>query len=490
MQTATQLITGVSKASAGAAATGPAADAGGSEFPASLKKALTPVAGKNPPVADGQSLPDDAEAAEVTTGQAAVDDATQATGATLPELATATDTAGAAETSSVPVAVTAASEVATEAAQVARALHDIAAGRSAASRTSARSQADETQHPHGLPPRLDGPGEEPDRLSQRLTRDEVQALDGGGGASRADTQPLPALASAEAPVDTTTRQPDINPVAAAATQHAREVVLSGPAADHAAGLLRKQAADGSVVALPNTGASDNGATAPEAPSALVTASSEGVAPRTAPQVSAESVDAATPSAAAVGVPSFAADLPAQATSALAGLGASAQAPAAGIAMAPPAVAGAGALPELDIAAPPGSPQFGPELGERLLWLVRDGIHEARLQLNPRELGPVEVRLSVGDGAAQVSFGAQHAGTVAAVQQSLPQLRDMLAQQGLQLGQASVFHQPGGDGEAARQQHSQSAESQAGWRGHAADVELGQPARPVRVIGRGLVDAYA
>ncbi|MEA3219273.1 flagellar hook-length control protein FliK [Immundisolibacter sp.] len=152
---------------------------------------------------------------------------------------------------------------------------------------------------------------------------------------------------------------------------------------------------------------------------------------------------------------------------------------------------AGPPVELPMAASPGSPQFSQELGERLLWLVREGVHEARLQLNPRELGPIEVRVGVSDGAAQLSFSAQHAGTAAAVQQSLPQLREMLAQQGLQLGQADVSQQQAGAGQQTPQQGtSQQAAGEA--RGSAAGMGLGGPVigERVRVIGRGLVDAYA
>ena len=144
-----------------------------------------------------------------------------------------------------------------------------------------------------------------------------------------------------------------------------------------------------------------------------------------------------------------------------------------------------------MAASPGSPQFSQELGERLLWLVREGVHEARLQLNPRELGPIEVRVGVSDGAAQLSFSAQHAGTAAAVQQSLPQLREMLAQQGLQLGQADVSQQQAGAGQQTPQQGtSQQAAGEA--RASAAGMAVAGPVigERVRVIGRGLVDAYA
>ena len=144
--------------------------------------------------------------------------------------------------------------------------------------------------------------------------------------------------------------------------------------------------------------------------------------------------------------------------------------------------------ELPLAATPGSPQFSHELGEHLLWLVREGVHEARLQLNPRDLGPIEVRLGVSDGAAQLSFSAQHAGTAAAVQQSLPQLREMLAQQGLQLGQAEVSQQQPGAGQQAPQQER----SAAGDARSAAARGVDEPfvGERVRVIGRGLVDAYA
>lgn len=144
--------------------------------------------------------------------------------------------------------------------------------------------------------------------------------------------------------------------------------------------------------------------------------------------------------------------------------------------------------ELPLAAAPGSPQFRHELGERLLWLVREGVHEARLQLNPRDLGPIEVRLGISDGAAQVSFSAQHAGTAAAVQQSLPQLREMLAQQGLQLGQAEVSQQQPGAGQQTPQQERSAAGDARGPGG--PDIDAPVIGERVRVIGRGLVDAYA
>ncbi|MGK2940765.1 MAG: flagellar hook-length control protein FliK [Immundisolibacter sp.] len=143
-----------------------------------------------------------------------------------------------------------------------------------------------------------------------------------------------------------------------------------------------------------------------------------------------------------------------------------------------------------MAARPGSPGFAGELGNRLIWLVNQGVQEARLQLNPRELGPIEVRLGFSDGAAQVSFNVQHAGTAAAVQQSLPQLRELLAQQGLQLGQAAVFQQNAGNADQTEQQASRQGWTGGGGVAHGLGGEDLPPVTAAYVIGRGLIDAYA
>ncbi len=168
--------------------------------------------------------------------------------------------------------------------------------------------------------------------------------------------------------------------------------------------------------------------------------------------------------------------------------------AASLLVAPPWQPAAAALPptamELPVAARPGSPDFAGELGNRLIWLVNQGVQEARLQLNPRELGPIEVRLGFSDGAAQVSFNVQHAGTAAAVQQSLPQLRELLAQQGLQLGQAAVFQQNAGNADQAGQQASRQGWTGGGGVAHGLGGEDLPPVTAAYVIGRGLIDAYA
>jgi len=78
------------------------------------------------------------------------------------------------------------------------------------------------------------------------------------------------------------------------------------------------------------------------------------------------------------------------------------------------------------------------LGERLLLMADKGLQSATLRLQPEHLGPMEIRIHVDDdGAAQVLFSAHHGQTREALESAIPRLRELLAEQGLSLSQASV-----------------------------------------------------
>lgn len=147
--------------------------------------------------------------------------------------------------------------------------------------------------------------------------------------------------------------------------------------------------------------------------------------------------------------------------------------------APPAAAAAPvAAHQLQLQSPLGSQSFAQDLGQQVAWLGGQNIKQARIRLHPEELGSLDVSVSVMHGRVDVVFSAQHPAAVSAVQQSLPQLDQMLAQHGLSLGHAEVGqHDRGG-----RQGHADDA-------GTAAVDEIGDvlPVAPGRV---GLLDAFA
>ncbi|WP_159082158.1 flagellar hook-length control protein FliK [Rhodanobacter thiooxydans] len=197
----------------------------------------------------------------------------------------------------------------------------------------------------------------------------------------------------------------------------------------------------------------------------------------------------SPGAAPAGTLPLAASLPAMAAAALPASAAADKDSAEGrgllMAMAlpaPPAATTAPAAPhQLQLPASPGSPSFAQDLGQQVAWLGGQSIKQARIRLHPEELGSLDVSVSVNHGRVDVVFSAQHAAAIPAVQQSLPQLDQMLARHGLSLGHAEVGQHDRGD----RRGHAEGGGTAA--LDEITDVHGGMPSTLGKV---GLLDAFA
>jgi flagellar hook-length control protein FliK len=96
----------------------------------------------------------------------------------------------------------------------------------------------------------------------------------------------------------------------------------------------------------------------------------------------------------------------------------------------------------------GSPEWADAVNERVFWMAQGGQQFARLQLNPPNLGPLEVRLNLSQDQASVSFIAGQAAVREALEAALPRLRDMFDQQSLLLVRAEVRDPGNGGGQQA------------------------------------------
>lgn len=139
---------------------------------------------------------------------------------------------------------------------------------------------------------------------------------------------------------------------------------------------------------------------------------------------------------------------------------------------------------------PDHPDWADELGQQVVWSARQGLQSAELKLHPRELGSVSVSLQLDRDSARVSFSAAHPAAVSALEQALPRLRELFAEQGLNLVQAQVADaaaQHGGERRAPLPQSAPAASAQATDES-AEDSSGGATLRVVR--GSGLLDDYA
>lgn len=158
------------------------------------------------------------------------------------------------------------------------------------------------------------------------------------------------------------------------------------------------------------------------------------------------------------------------------------------AAAPAPLPSAPSLPATPLSTPPGQPGFAQELGQRLVMMAQGPVKSAQIALNPADLGPVEVRLELRGQEASLVMNAAHPATRAAMEEALPRLREMFAAQGLELGQAQVGTQSGG------QTHDPSGGSPRSALASAGSDESGEAAPATdaaRVRGAaGLVDTFA
>jgi flagellar hook-length control protein FliK len=139
---------------------------------------------------------------------------------------------------------------------------------------------------------------------------------------------------------------------------------------------------------------------------------------------------------------------------------------------------------LTIHAPVGSAAFADEVSTQAAGLARSGITQAQLQLNPADLGPVEVHITMQAGQASVWFGATHADTRAALEQSLPRLRELFAGAGMPLTDSGVFREP------PQQQQAQSLSASSSSRTAPGDTAVAPTVTQVANIRLSLLDTYA
>lgn len=154
------------------------------------------------------------------------------------------------------------------------------------------------------------------------------------------------------------------------------------------------------------------------------------------------------------------------------------------------IAGSGAHQvRFDGATLSGARAFADDVGNRLVWMVSNGRQVAELRVDPPQLGPLEVRLSISQDEATLTLLSPHPAVRDALQASVPRLQDMLQAIGVTLDSVFVGTQDNGhDADAwrsARQDSSGSGAPRAG------DPSGAAPAEPRTLrFGLGAVDIYA
>jgi flagellar hook-length control protein FliK len=154
------------------------------------------------------------------------------------------------------------------------------------------------------------------------------------------------------------------------------------------------------------------------------------------------------------------------------------------------VQAAGVVPN-HIAARVGTQAWDQQVGQKIVWMVAGEEQSASLTLNPPDLGPMQVVLSVTNDQASVAFSSHEPEVRQALQDALPRLREMMSESGIALGNATV---DAGMPDGRQAQGGEQPRSSGGARFAGVPARAGaEPVVATRVTtlgGRGAVDTFA
>ena len=94
-------------------------------------------------------------------------------------------------------------------------------------------------------------------------------------------------------------------------------------------------------------------------------------------------------------------------------------------------------PQTRISTPLHAEAWPQQFGEKVVWMAKNDQQTAQININPPQLGPVQITLSLSGDQATAVFASPHAEVRQAIESSLPQLREMLSSAGINLGDANV-----------------------------------------------------
>ncbi|WP_428035203.1 flagellar hook-length control protein FliK, partial [Amphritea sp.] len=132
---------------------------------------------------------------------------------------------------------------------------------------------------------------------------------------------------------------------------------------------------------------------------------------------------------------------------------------------------------------PGEPAWGQAVNDRVMMMASKNGQFAEIQLDPPELGSLQVRLHLKNDQVSVVFNTPHGSVREALEQNMPRLREMFADQGLNLSDSTV------EDHSRRQQRDESG-SGSSWTGYQDDVVDDNRVEVVRGESLSLVDYYA
>ncbi|WP_245929494.1 flagellar hook-length control protein FliK [Brenneria roseae] len=143
----------------------------------------------------------------------------------------------------------------------------------------------------------------------------------------------------------------------------------------------------------------------------------------------------------------------------------------------------------------GSGEWQQAISQQVIMFTRNGQQNAELRLHPQELGALQISLKLDDNQAHLHLVSANSQVRAAMEAALPHLRTSMAENGINLGQASVGSDTSPGWQQQAQQQSQNSHTAEQNILNDANGTQSSPIAPASVIASagplsGRVDIFA
>ena len=139
----------------------------------------------------------------------------------------------------------------------------------------------------------------------------------------------------------------------------------------------------------------------------------------------------------------------------------------------------------------GQPGWNEALSDRVMVFVKERVSMAQIHLEPAQLGPIQVKITMHNDQANVVFVSNNALTRESIESAIPRLREALDQSGINLADVNVQHQEkrerhtAGESDVDDNDESELAEGEL----EGIDAEEGSVGAAQSSVSSGLVDYY-
>lgn len=130
------------------------------------------------------------------------------------------------------------------------------------------------------------------------------------------------------------------------------------------------------------------------------------------------------------------------------------------------------------------PEWSKQFSDQIIWLGQQDVKSAVIKINPEDLGPLEINIKVTNDIASINIVTHNHHVRDIIDQSLPRLQAMMADQGLNLSEVQI------DSDANPRRFSQQNDSTQEQLTQTFEDEIG--VTPLKNKGKmkGLVDYFA